>query len=237
MPDGKVKTIKNTIEQSKLYVSVIGAYQINHTARDPEERAKNNRYFNNVIELAGQLGVRFVGTGSGKMPDKPLSDQVAEIVRVYNEQYFRACERNNIRILWEPWAGGPNVATGPEGYEALFNAFGTSPYVGIQYDPSHLVWQMMDPIVTARDFADKIYDIHLKDTEIRWSILRKIGIHPWSDDQWWRFRTGRRRSSCFVPAWPAHMSEPVLRLSDGTRARPRAQTSALSGLVSTDCAR
>jgi hypothetical protein len=51
---------------------------------------------------------------------------------------------------------------------------------------------------------------------------------------WW---TGRRRSSGFVPTWPAHRGEPVLRFSDGTRARPRAQTSALSGLVSTDCAR
>ena len=38
--------------------------------------------------------------------------------------------------------------------------------LGLQFDPSHLVWQMMDEGAAARDFADKIYDVHLKDTEI-----------------------------------------------------------------------
>ena len=32
---------------------------------------------------------------------------------------------------------------------------------------------MMDPIQTARDFVDKIYDVHLKDTEVRWDVLRR----------------------------------------------------------------
>jgi sugar phosphate isomerase/epimerase len=113
---------------------------------------------------------------------------VAEIVRVYTEKYFPLCEKHRVRILWEPWPGGPNIATGPVGYEALFKAFGNSPYVGLQYDPSHLLWQMMDPVQTARDFIDKIYDVHLKDTEIRWHILRKSGIHPLANAQWWRYR-------------------------------------------------
>ena len=50
--------------------------------------------------------------------------------------------------------------------------------MGLQYDPSHLAWQMMDPIQCARDFVDKIYDVHLKDTEIMWPVLRKVGINP-----------------------------------------------------------
>jgi sugar phosphate isomerase/epimerase len=188
LPDTRVEQIRAAIDDSKLYASVLGAYQINHTAEDPDERTKNNRYFRNVIQLAGKLKIPFVGTGSGKMPGRNLADQVAEIARVYEQQYFSACQENKVRILWEPWAGGPNVATGPIGYEALFKAFGSSPYVGLQFDPSHLVWQMMDPIQTARDFAGKIYDVHLKDTEIRWPILRKVGINPWNKDEWWRFR-------------------------------------------------
>jgi sugar phosphate isomerase/epimerase len=113
---------------------------------------------------------------------------VEEIVRVYNEKYFALCQKHNVRILWEPYAGGPNIATGPVGYEALFKAFGNSSYIGLQYDPSHLVWQMMDPIQCARDFVDKIYDVHLKDTEILWPVLRKTGIHPLDKSKWWRFR-------------------------------------------------
>ena len=93
-----------------------------------------------------------------------------------------------MRILWEPWPDGPNIATSPVGYEALFKAFNDSPYVGLQYDPSHLVRQFMDPIQTARDFVDKIYDVHLKDTEILWPVLRAGGIHPVNGAKWWRYR-------------------------------------------------
>ena len=41
-------------------------------------------------------------------------------MRVYTEKYFPLCQKLNVKILWEPWAGGPNIATGPVGYEALF---------------------------------------------------------------------------------------------------------------------
>jgi sugar phosphate isomerase/epimerase len=46
----------------------------------------------------------------------------------------------------------------------------------------------MDPIQTARDFVDKIYDVHLKDTEILWPTLRAGGIRPVNGAQWWRYR-------------------------------------------------
>jgi hypothetical protein len=47
-----------------------------------------------------------------------------------HEKYFASCEKNKVRILWEPYAGGPNIATGPVGWEALFKAFNDSPHVG-----------------------------------------------------------------------------------------------------------
>jgi sugar phosphate isomerase/epimerase len=185
--DEQLELARATVQDSGLYLSVIGAMQ-NHIAPDPDARSRANASFGKVIELAGKMGAPFVGTSSGTIPGKPLDEQVAEIVRVYTEKYFPLCEKHRVRILWEPWPGGPNIATGPVGYEALFKAFGNSPYVGLQYDPSHLLWQMMDPIQTARDFIDKIYDVHLKDTEVRWHILRKSGIHPLANAQWWRYR-------------------------------------------------
>ncbi len=183
----QVERVKAAVQRSGLHLSVLGCTQ-NHVHPEADARARANAYFGKVIELAGKLGVAHIGTASGTMPGKPLDDQVSEIVRVYTEKYFPLCQQHKVRILWEPWAGGPNIATGPVGYEALFKAFGNSPYVGLQYDPSHLVWQMMDPIQCARDFVDKIYDVHLKDTEIHWNVLRKTGIHPLNNARWWRFR-------------------------------------------------
>jgi sugar phosphate isomerase/epimerase len=46
----------------------------------------------------------------------------------------------------------------------------------------------MDPVQAARDFADKIFDVHLKDTEILWHVLRRTGIQPPTNVRWWRFR-------------------------------------------------
>ena len=185
--DAQIEKIKATIGHSGVHVSALQVTQ-NHIAPAADRRSRENAYFVKAIELAGKLGVPYIGTASGKDEAKSFPQQVDEIVRVYNEQYFPACERNHVRILWEPWPGGPNIATGPVGYDALFKAFGNSPYVGLQYDPSHLVWQMMDPIQAARDFVDKIYDVHLKDTEIRWHVLRRGGIHPVDGADWWRYR-------------------------------------------------
>lgn len=185
--DAQIEQIRTTLQKSAMHVSAFQVTQ-NHIEPDPQKREKENAYFVKAIELAGKLDVPYIGTASGKDPSKPFQQQIDEIVRVYNEKYFAACERNHVRILWEPWPEGPNLATSPVGFEALFKGFGDSPYVGLQYDPSHLVRQFMDPIQTARDFADKIYDVHLKDTEILWPVLRAGGINPVNGADWWRYR-------------------------------------------------
>jgi sugar phosphate isomerase/epimerase len=185
--DAAIAAIKSRIQASGLYVSSL-AVDGNHIDPDPAARAKQNQYAAKCIELCGKLGIPNIGGQSGTMRGRPLPEQVDEIVRVYNEKYFPLCEKNKVRILWEPYAGGPNIATGPVGWEALFKAFGSSPHVGLQFDPSHLVWQFMDPVQAARDFAEKIYDVHLKDTEILWHVLRRTGIQPVNNARWWRFR-------------------------------------------------
>jgi len=187
LDDAAIARIKDKIQQSGIYVSSL-AVDGNHTDPDPAKRTRQNEYTAKCIELAGKLGIPNIGGQSGTMRGYPLAGQVDQIVRVYNEKYFPLCEKNHVRILWEPYAGGPNIATGPVGWEALFKAFDNSPHVGLQFDPSHLVWQFMDPVQAARDFADKIYDVHLKDTEILWHVLRRTGIQPLNGAHWWRFR-------------------------------------------------
>lgn len=187
LDDAAIARIKNRIAASGIYISSL-AVDGNHVDPDPAKRSKQNTYTLKCIELCGKLGIPAIGGQSGTMPDRPLAEQVSEIVKVYTDTYFPALEKNKVRILWEPYAGGPNIATGPVGWEALFKAFGTTPLVGLQFDPSHLVWQMMDPVAAAREFADKIYDVHLKDTEILWHLVKRGGIQPVNRQRWWRFR-------------------------------------------------
>jgi sugar phosphate isomerase/epimerase len=187
LSDQQIENVKQILARYGMHVSAFQASQ-NHIAPDPDQRKQDNDYFVKIIEVAGKLGIPYIGTASGKDADKPFEKQVDDIVRVYNERYFPACQANKVRILWEPYPRGANVAISPAGFEALFKGFGDSPYVGLQYDPSHLVWQMMDPIQTARDFVNKIYDVHLKDTEVRWDVLRRVGINPLNREQWWVYR-------------------------------------------------
>jgi sugar phosphate isomerase/epimerase len=185
--DEQIASVKQVLRNNGMHVSAFQATQ-NHIDPDPDRRKRENAYFVQLIGLAGKLGIPYIGTASGKDDSKTFPQQVDEVVRVYTEQYFPACEKNHVAILWEPWSEGPNIATSPVGYEALFKAFGNTPYVGLQYDPSHLVRQFMDPIQAARDFVDKIYDVHLKDTEIRWDVLKRAGINPVNKAQWWLYR-------------------------------------------------
>ncbi len=185
--DAEIENAKQLLSKAGMNVSALQVTQ-NHISPDPAQRTRENDSFVKAIELAGKLGVPYIGTASGKDPAKPFQQQVDEVVRVYNEKYFPACERYKVRLLWEPWPEGPNLATSPVGYDALFKGFANSPYVGLQYDPSHLVRQFMDPIQTARDYVEKIYDVHLKDTEILWPVLRAGGITPVNRASWWRYR-------------------------------------------------
>ena len=187
LDDAAIASIKDKIQKAGIYVSSL-AVDGNHIDPDPALREKQAVYTLKCIDLAGKMGIPNIGGQSGTNKAQPLQQQVDEIERVYTERYFAACQKNNVRILWEPYAGGPNIATGPVGWEALFKAFNNSPHVGLQFDPSHLVWQFMDPVAAAREFADKIYDVHLKDTEILWHIVRRAGIQPVNKVSWWRFR-------------------------------------------------
>jgi len=187
LDDAAIASIKDKIARAGITVSSL-ACDGNHIDPDPAARDKVNRYAASCIELAGKLGIPAIGGQSGTMRGRPLAEQVEEIRKVYTEKYFPLCEKNKVRVLWEPYAGGPNIATGPVGWEALFKAFPDASHVGLQFDPSHLVWQFMDPVQAARDFADKIYDVHLKDTEILWHLVRKGGINPVNGQRWWRFR-------------------------------------------------
>ena len=179
--DEQVAEVKRNVESAKLAIVALGGPG-NHF--DP----KFQQRFVKSIELAGRLGARFIGGSSGAIAGQPLDRQVQAIVKLYETQYFAACEKHKVRILWEPHVNPFNIATNPIAFAALLRAFNNSPYVGIQMDPSHFAWQMIDPVAAVREFATHIYNVHLKDTEILWPLVHRGGIQPVDNAKWWRFR-------------------------------------------------
>ncbi len=150
------------------------------------------------IEIAGELGIPKVLTSTGidrgwdwdtkfdfydgirKRPIRSMERVVELFSRV-----LEAAERKNVKIGWETCPVMGNIAISPYLIEELFARL-KSEKLGLAYDPSHLVWEMMDPYEPILKFRDKIFHVHGKDTEINYSRLNYVGIL--SDYSWWRYR-------------------------------------------------
>jgi len=75
----------------------------------------------------------------------------------------------------DEWPGGKNLAGSPANWRRMFEII-PSPNFGLNYDPSHLVWQMMDPIAPIYEFKDRIVHAHIKDAKVRRDLLKDVGI-------------------------------------------------------------
>ena len=64
------------------------------------------------------------------------------------------------------------------------DALGNRPAFGLNWDPSHMVWQGCDPVGFILDFAERIYHVDCKDTKVRMGDGRRgiLSSHlPWAD--------------------------------------------------------
>jgi sugar phosphate isomerase/epimerase len=91
----------------------------------------------------------------------------------------------SFRIALENWPGMHKnfVATTPQGWEKLFSKI-EYPNVGIEFDPSHLLWQGIDPYQAAAEFRDRIFLLHGKDTKLFSERVQSVGYCG----NWWEYR-------------------------------------------------
>ena len=75
----------------------------------------------------------------------------------------------------DQWPGGQNLMCTPENWEKIFEIL-DSDYLGLNYDPSHMVWQFMDYIKPIYQFKDKIFHVHFKDIKLHSDKLSKVGV-------------------------------------------------------------
>ena len=183
----KIAEFKARMDASGLEIgSIITA--INPMAADPATASAMMDYFKKMIVVAGKLGIPYVSSTSGQNPTISLDENVKLFGRVYRE-LVRVAEDNGVRIVFENclhgYPHGMNIAVNPETWEKVFNEV-DSPTLGLEFDPSHLMFQFIDPVEAAREFVSRIYILHAKDTEILGDELMRGGIH--SLKGYWRFR-------------------------------------------------
>ena len=164
-----------------IVVSGLGYYP-NNLHPDASHREAVNDHLKKVIRAAAFMGVPVVNTFIGADQRKSQSDNMIRALKVW-EPIMRYAEDQGGKVAIETcpmifskdeWPGGHNLAYSPNAWRELFDKLG--PNLGLNLDPSHLIWQMIDIERVVREFAPRLFHVHGKDLEIDREGLYENGI-------------------------------------------------------------
>jgi sugar phosphate isomerase/epimerase len=182
LDDMETERIKDKLAQKNISVSGLGYYP-NPMHPDAGKAAFYIDHIKKVIDAAVKLDVGVINTFIGADPSKHEDDNF-ENFRIVWPPVVQYAEQKNIRIGIEncpmfftrdEWPSGNNLARSPVIWRKMFETI-PSRHFGLNYDPSHLVWQMMDYVKPVFEFRDRIFHVHLKDARILWEKIRDGGI-------------------------------------------------------------
>ena len=124
-----------------------------------------------------------VTTFIGRDQSKTVEENLALVKEVW-PPIIKLAETLGVKIAIEncpmlfgvdQWPGGQNLMTTPANWKKVFEIL-PSDNLGINYDPSHFVWQMIDYIKPLYAFKDKIFHVHYKDIKLYPDKLNEVGI-------------------------------------------------------------
>jgi len=174
--------IQDLLQIHDMRLSGLGYYP---NPLDPDAAARTVvvEHLKKVIRAAALLEIRLVNTFIGRDPAKsvdanwPLFQQVwRDIVQVAEAEGVNiAIENCPMLFSNDEWPGGKNLAVSPSLWQAIFDAI-PSPHLGLNLDPSHLIWQQIDCARCIRQFGSRIFHVHAKDERIDRDRLNARGI-------------------------------------------------------------
>ncbi len=182
LDEEKVKYIKNYCKTKNVDISAL-AYYPNTLDEDLEKRNVYVKHLYNLIDASSKLGVNMVTTFLGRVPSKTVEENL-EIVKEVWPPIIKYAEEKGVKIAIEncpmlftndEWPGGQNLMTTPAIWREVFKILDSDNF-GINYDPSHFVWQQIDYIKPIYEFKNKIFHVHYKDIKIFKDKLDDVGI-------------------------------------------------------------
>ncbi len=134
-----------------------------------------------LIDHAHLFGAKVIVGFTGRIRNKPLPDSLPRFREVWTPLVRRAADKG-LKIAFETcpmrgtWQSGDyNIAHNPAAWELMFNEVPDAA-MGIEWEPCHQLWQLIDPLPQLREWMPKIFHVHGKDATVRWDIIRKHGF-------------------------------------------------------------
>jgi sugar phosphate isomerase/epimerase len=197
--DESIAAIKEDLQARDIEISGLGYYP-NFLAANQAEADEYKRYFRMVLRLAHRMGVQTVSTFAGQTPGMTVEECLPRFAAVFTD-FCKEAEEVGVRIAIEncPMLDhkrrtGENIAYSPEIWEAMFDAVPSSA-LGLEVDPSHLVFLGIDYVQAVLDFGPRIFHVHAKDLSIDERKRERLGFYGQAigklegfGNGWWRFR-------------------------------------------------
>jgi sugar phosphate isomerase/epimerase len=176
--------VRDAFAEAGLEISSVGGMYANILERGQTEPLAE--LFRGSVELAAFLKVHVAGCFAGRIVNQPLEESLPAFVDVWGGLAKFAAELG-VRVAFENCPQGPfhqppdgiNFMCTPEMWERAFNELPME-NLGLQWDPSHLVCQFIDPVENLRRFGRKVFHVHAKDAQINRDALARHGI--WHSD-------------------------------------------------------
>ncbi|MCS7134843.1 MAG: sugar phosphate isomerase/epimerase [Candidatus Aenigmarchaeota archaeon] len=196
---GDADKVRNIARRYDLEIVALASHY-NHLDTDLDKRKLYNEKFLKAIEAAALLDVPVVVTFSGSpypfnyfypYPESNI-DKIEEAWNEFKEVWNPLVDyarQHSVKIAIEPHFG--QLVFNTQTINRMFKEV-SDKTLGLNFDPSHIVWQLMDPIEIIERLGDRIYHTHIKDVEFINEKLRENGIlaiGKWaSSERSWRFR-------------------------------------------------
>ena len=180
------KAVHALVEETGISISGLGYYP-NPLTPDEDESKVYCDHIKKVIDAAATLGLDRVNTFVGRDWSKSVDDNWPRFLKKWKPLIKHAEKRGvylgiencPMSFTKDEWPGGKNLAHSPAIWRRMYNDI-PSDHFGLNYDPSHMIWQHMDYLSPMREFAGKLFHIHAKDVRLDQDRLDQVGImaHP-----------------------------------------------------------
>lgn len=174
--------VRGLMDQHGLQISAL-AYYPNPLHPDPDHRVMVIDHLKQVIVAAELLEVPIVGTFVGRDQHKTIEENFDQFAQVW-PPIVRFAADHGIKIAIEncpmifsndEWPGGANLAATPAIWRKMWEILPDANF-GLNLDPSHLVWQMIDYVRVVYDFGPRIFHVHAKDMRVDREQLYQRGV-------------------------------------------------------------